>query len=215
MRKALKCSLGIFFLSGCLATAPRLAQAKIPPPSVRIATILAEPAVPLEAHRSEYIFDWVNFVILIALLIYFLRKPIAQFFRQRSEDIQKSLEEGRKALEAAQAQLAAAEERLSHLEQDIAALKADAARQTEAERERLRQAGEREAERILQSARHMIDSATQAAKLELKEHAADEAIRLAEKMIRDRLDEAARERLVSRFIQGLGNNLHSGPHVQS
>jgi F-type H+-transporting ATPase subunit b len=202
-------------LGGCLATAPRLAQAELPPSGARIAAILDEPAASQEAHRSEYVFDWVNFIILIALLIYFLRKPIAQFFRQRSEDIQKSLEEGRKALEAAQTQLAAAEERLRHLEQDIAALKADAARQTEAERERLHKAGEREAERILQSARHMIDSATQAAKLELKTHAVGEAIRLAERMIRDRLDGAARERLVSRFIQGLGSNLHSGPRVQS
>jgi len=215
VRQALKCSLGIFLLSGCLATPSRLAQAKRLPPGARMAVILTEPAAAPETHHSEYLFDWINLIVLIGFLIYFLRKPIAQFFRQRSEDIQKSLDEGRQALEAAQARLAAAEERLSRLEQDIAALKADAARQAEAERERLRQAGEREAERILQSARHIIDSATQAAKQELKEHAVDEAIRLAENMIRDRLDGAARERLVSRFIQGMGIHLHSGPRVQS
>ena len=55
-------------------------------------------------------------------LAYILRKPLADFFAQRSASIRSGLEEGRKALEASQAQLKAVEEKLQHLEEEIAAV---------------------------------------------------------------------------------------------
>jgi F-type H+-transporting ATPase subunit b len=151
--------------------------------------------------RHEEVFDWINLVILIAVLVYFLRKPIREFFSHRSDQIQKGLEEGRKALETAQAQLATAEEKLRHLQREIAALEETAARDTAAERERLRKAAEEEARRMLESGRSMIETATQAAKMDLKAYAARQASVLAEKIIRERMDDGARNRLVSRFIE--------------
>ena len=73
----------------------------------------------------------------------------------------------------------------------------------EAERERLRQAVTREAEKILELARAEIDAATRAAKLELKIYAARQAVDLAEAMIRQRLDQAGQRRLVARFVGAL------------
>lgn len=210
MRQAVRNTLFLTLLAGCLAASPRPASATVLPGGFYSAAIV-EQSVPAQGEGHEKLFDWINFIILIVVLVYFLRKPIAQFFSQRSGEIEKGLEEGRKALEAAQAQLAAAEEKMRHLEQDIAGLKETAAREIEAERARLRTESEREAERIRESARHTIDAATQAAKLELKEQAAREAINLAEQMIRQRLDEEGRARLVSRFIQGLRANGHSRP----
>src|SRR5205807_8018036 len=95
--------------------------------------------------------------------------------------------------------LRAIEEKLRGLEEEISRFRAAAARQMEAERERLRQAAAAEAERILQFARAEIDNATRAAKLELKLYAARQAVELAEAMIRQRLDEAGQRRLVGRF----------------
>lgn len=147
--------------------------------------------------------DLINLIILIAVLVYVLRKPLGQFFRNRSEEIRKSLEEGRKALEEARSQLAAAEEKLQHLEADIAALRDSAVRDMAAERERMRKAADEEKERILASARSMIHSATQAAKTELKLYAAQQATELAEKMIRERLTGESQARLVNQFLQGI------------
>ena len=76
---------------------------------------------------------------------YVLRKPAAEFFTSRSATIQKGLEEGRKALEASQAQMKVVEEKLKGLEAEIAAFKTSALREMEAERVRLKQAGEEEA----------------------------------------------------------------------
>jgi F-type H+-transporting ATPase subunit b len=129
-----------------------------------------------------------------------LRKPLADLFAERSASIRKGLEEGRKALEASQAQLKTVEEKLQHLEEEIAAFRASAGREMEAERQRLKLAAADEAEKILQSARAQSEVAVRAAKLELKSYAAEQAVGLAEEIIRRRLDEAARNQLVSDFL---------------
>jgi F-type H+-transporting ATPase subunit b len=155
--------------------------------------------------RHELLFHTINFIILIGGLGYVLRKPMAEFFSGRSTAIQKALDEGRKALEASQAQLRAAERKLRGLEAEIAALQSTAEREMAAERRRLQQAGEEEAARILDSARIQIDSALRAAKLELKSFAAQQSIARAEELIRTRLDDAGRRRLVTQFAATVGS----------
>lgn len=151
--------------------------------------------------NHEGLYKLINFVILVGALGYLLRKPLADFFAQRSDAIRKSLDEGRRALEASQAQLRAIEEKLRGLEDEIARFKAESAKDMEAERERLRQAAAAEAERMLEFARAQIASATRAAKLELKAYAARQAVDIAEQTIRQRLDEAGGHALVQRFVR--------------
>ena len=148
----------------------------------------------------ELLYKFINLSLLVGALAYLLRKPLADFFAQRSASIRKGLEEGRKALEASQAQLKTVEEKLLHLEEEIASFKASAGREMEAERQRLKLVEAEEAEKILQAARAQTEVAVRAAKLELKSYAAEQAVELAEEMIRRRLDEAGRKKLVEDFL---------------
>ena len=150
--------------------------------------------------RRELVYKFINLSLLVGVLAYFLRKPLSDFFAQRSAFIRKGLEEGQKALEASQGQLKTVEEKLRHLEEEIAAFKASAGREMEAERQRLKQAEAEEAEKILQAARAQIEVAVRAAKLELKSYTAEQAVELAEEIIRQRLDEGGRKRLVGEFL---------------
>lgn len=170
---------------------------------LRGAAVTAQPETEGEGPKHEAIYKWINFVILAGGLAYLLRKPLAEFFAQRSATIRKSLEEGRKALEASEVQLRAVEEKLQRFEEEMAAFRAAAGREMEVERERLRQATAQEAEKMLQSVRAQMETATQQARVELKIYAAEQAVELAEKMIGERLDEASQQRLVSQFIAGL------------
>lgn len=167
----------------------------------------ASAAAAEEEHDGGHgmLYRWINFIILVGGLGYLLRKPLKEFFTRRSASIQKSLEEGRVALEASQVQLKAVEEKLQRLEQEIAAFKAAAADEMAAEHERLRQTTAQEAEKMLESARVQMDTAAKAAMLDLKLFAAQQAVELAEQMIRQRLDDASRRRLVSQFIAKLEN----------
>ena len=156
-----------------------------------------------EGKRQEQFFKVVNFLLLVGGLAFLARKPLGEFFAQRSASVRKALDEGRKALGASQGQLKTVEEKLRHLEGEIATFKASAVREMEAERQRLRQTSTEEAEKILESARIEIEKATRAAKIELRIYSAQQAVELAEEMIRQRLDDVSRRQLFSRFVDGL------------
>ena len=178
------------------------------PTSARTFTLersLATPRAPEseqdgKRERRELIYKFINLALLVGALAYVLRKPVADFFAQRSASIRIGLEEGRKALAASQAQLKTVEEKLQHLEEEIAAFKTSAAQEMEAERQRWKQAEAEEVEKILQAARARTEVATRAARLELKSYAAEQAVELAEEIIRQRLDEAGRKKLVGEFL---------------
>jgi len=154
-----------------------------------------------QAHGT--LFRWINFVLLAGGLFFLLRKPLAEFFAQRSASIRKSLEEARTALEASQAQLQAVEDKLRHFEEEMAEFKAAAAREMAVEAEHLRQTTAQEAEKHVDYVRAQLEMATKAAKLELNLYAAQKAVELAEQMIRQRLDEAGHRRLVHQFMARL------------
>ena len=164
----------------------------------------ADAAREEEEHEGEsnldLIFKIVNFAILVGGLSYILRKPLAGFFAERTATIRKELEEGRKALEASHARLKSVEEKMDGLEQHIAILKETAEKEEEAGRVRLKEAARRESERIAEAARIEIESATRVAQVELKSFAAQQAIRLAEEILRKRMDGKQRASLVDGFV---------------
>jgi F-type H+-transporting ATPase subunit b len=155
------------------------------------------------SETRETIFKTINFIILVGGLGYLLRKPLAEFFIQRSGYIRARLDEGKKALEASQLRMNVIEEKLRHLEEEIAAFKASAAREAEIERQNLRAAASEEAEKILESARARMETSTRLAKLDLRYFVAEEALKQAELLIQGRLDEATKKQLVSQFMADL------------
>ena len=200
MNRAVRGLVVLGTLGICLAGTPHLAAAHslhraLNPPGAQ------EEKSGGEGH--ELLYKIINFALLAGGLAYILRKPLADFFAARSSSIQKSLEEGRKALEASQAQLQAVEQKLAHLEEEIAAFKASATKEMEAEQQRMKQAAAEEAEKILELARARIEISVRAAKLDLQSYTAQQAVQLAEELIRQRLDDSTRKRLVSQFVAGL------------
>jgi F0F1-type ATP synthase membrane subunit b/b' len=153
--------------------------------------------------KHEELYKIINFVILVGGLAYLLRKPLVEFLAQRSASIRKSLDEGRKALEVSQAQLKVVEERLARLQEEIAAFRASAACEMEEERKHLQEMAAAEAEKMLQAARTEMDTATRAGMLGLRLYAAEQAVKLAEQMIRERLDKEGRQRLLNQFLAKL------------
>ncbi len=192
--------IGLLFLFGaCLLV--RVDRTETLPLGAHIARAsLSEGSEDGKEENRELIFKVINFLLLAGGLTYLLRKPLSEFFTQRSASIRKSLDEGRKALEASQAQLSVVEEKLRRLGEEIETFKASARREMELEGERLREAAAEESKKILESARVQVETAIKAAKLELKTSAAQDALKLAEQIIRERLDDSARRRLVSRFL---------------
>ncbi len=166
-------------------------------------TAAAEHEEKSEGHKHELLFKVINFVILVGGLGYILRKPLANFFVERSASIRKSLDEGRKALEASQAQLQAVEDKLRRFEEEMASFRAAALDEMKAEREHLRRMTATEIEKMMDSLRVQMEVATKQARLELKLYGAQQAVEMARQMIGQRLDEAGQRRLVTDFVARL------------
>lgn len=180
--------------------APRRARLGGPSPEVS-AILLQSDQSPAESREGTY--KIINFLIMAAALVYFLRQPLKDFFADRNDAIRQGLEEGRKALAAADARMNEVEAKLNNLSNEIAAFKVESERAMAAERERLMQAAQTEAQRLMEFAQTQIESATRAAKVELRRFTAGQAVELAEVMIRQRLDDSARRGLVARFVGDL------------
>ena len=163
-----------------------------------------------EESQGFRILKLINFAILAAGLGYLLRKPLESFLRDRADTIRERLEEGRNALQTSESRLKHIEQKLGRLEEEIARFKKEAASEMEAERERLQRSAAEEADKMGQAARMQIEISARAAKLELKAYTAEQAVRLSEELVRRRLDESGRHRLVTQFVEGLDNGRSPG-----
>ncbi len=156
------------------------------------------------SHEPNLLYRWINFAILVGGLTYVLRKPLAQFFAGRTDSIRKSLDEGRSALLAAEERLRAVEQKLQGFEQEMAVFRASALKEMEEEHARLRKATEQEAEKMMESVRTQMEVAGRQARLELRLHAAEQAIEMAKQFVSGRMDAERQHRLVNQFVEKLG-----------
>ncbi len=182
-----------------LRAAPRVVTTGLHLCTVRAAALFQ--GEESNSHRDAL--EWINFLLLAAVLVSILRKPLARFFAERLDTVQEGLEEGRRAVAASEAKLAEVEKKLKDLEREIADFRARSEVEMKTERERLQHAAEREAQRLMDFAHAQIEAAVRAAQLELKRYAAGQAVELAESAIRRRLDDSLRHKLVNQFVAEL------------
>ena len=145
-----------------------------------------------------------NFAVIFFFIARLMRKALPGYFRGRTSTIQKGIEEARKMSEEARGRLRDVEGRLSRLDADIAAMQREADENARAEEQRLLAAGEEERRRIVSSAEQEIEMAANSARRELKAHAAELAVQLAEKKIRVTQD--TDEALVRAFTSQMGKD---------
>jgi len=143
----------------------------------------------------------VNFGVLVALLVFVGRKPIRDFFRNRSETIKKSLDEARQARELAEKALAEVDERLKTKDREIQEIISTAEQSGRKERDAIIKEGERLSQRLIEQARVNIDYELKQAREAIKAEAVELALELAEKKITGRLSEQEQRKL---FEEALG-----------
>jgi F-type H+-transporting ATPase subunit b len=158
--------------------------------------------------NAEYWWDqfvkFFNLALVVGLLIFLLRKPVKNFFSERARQIDESLDSAKQARDEAQQRLAEVEERIAGLEQRMAEILDKARKEGEVEKTRIIAAAEREAERILELAKHEIENRSKATRKELKTFTVDEAIEHARKLLHERLGPEKDEHLIDLFLDDLG-----------
>lgn len=144
-----------------------------------------------------------NFALLVGVLVYFLRSPVAGYLDSRSTQIRQDLVTASEMRAAATAQLAEIDTKMQALPAELAALRQQGADDVKAESARIAQAAAAERERLLDQTRREIDMRLRVARRELTEHAAHLAVQVAEIRIRRTITPDDQIRLVDRYATQL------------
>jgi len=153
--------------------------------------------------RATEIFKWINFAIVVGVMVWVFGKLLPPIFQKRAEAVSSAITNATSARAAADAQLRDAETRLTNLQKEVAELRALAEKEAAAEVERLRAATQSDAQRIAAAAKAEIEAAERAARLELKALAANLAVDGAETLLAKQLTPKAQESLISNFVKSL------------
>ena len=144
-----------------------------------------------------------NLFLLIAILVWATRKPLAAFIAARTQKIHEQLAEAQAARRQAEAKLAEIESRMSHLDDEIRELKAVAEKEAQEEYQRLLAEARQDAGKIIEKGRREIEGMTRAAQISLKAHVAELSVKLAEDTVRRDITNEDRARIFARFVTRL------------
>jgi F-type H+-transporting ATPase subunit b len=144
-----------------------------------------------------------NFALLVGLLVYFLRAPIAAYLASRSTQIRQDLVTASDMRAAATAQLAEIDRKMAALPGELETLRRQGAEDVKSEQSRIADAAIHERNRLLEQTRREIDMRLRIAKRELTEHAAQLAVQVAEQRITRSITPDDQMRLVDQYAAQL------------
>ena len=152
--------------------------------------------------------DWfprlVNFGIISVVLVYFLRKPTRDFFKNRSAEIERSMRESQEARDKAVAALNEMERKVRELEAELKSMLAEAQARGEKDKAALVEEGKKMSRDIEAQVKTGIEIEVAKAKSDLAKEAANLAVDLAQGKISSSISKQDHERIVKEYISSVG-----------
>jgi F-type H+-transporting ATPase subunit b len=175
---------------------------------IAAASLLAVPAFAAgggeDGVAKDLLYRVVNLVILIAVLVYFARKPIQGFFSDRRNQIRDSLDSASELCRRAESRYSKWQRKLADLEDELASIRETARERAEREREQILADARAVAERIRSDARSAVDQELRRAKAQLRDEASELAVELAAEILQEQVTTQDRERLFDEFVERIG-----------
>ena len=150
---------------------------------------------------SKLVHPALNLLLLLAVILYFARKPIRAFFGDRRIQIQDELRRAAELKAEAEARYTGWQRRLANLDAELETIRATSRERAEAERERIVADAEAVAERIRSDAHAAVDHELRRARERLREKASELAIEIAAERLEEQLTDDDRSRLLDEFVQ--------------
>jgi F-type H+-transporting ATPase subunit b len=174
-----------------------------------LAVFASEAAEAEGGHEAiTFMGDWlprlVNFAIITGIVVYFTRKPVRDFFKNRSLEIAKAIQESKEARERAIAALAEMEHKVKDLEAETSRLIEDARNRGEKDKQALVEEGKKMVSEIGDQVKQGVELEVQKARTALQTEASKLAVDLAEKSIREKIGPQDHERIVKEYIAKVG-----------
>jgi F-type H+-transporting ATPase subunit b len=153
---------------------------------------------------KSLIIQAVNFIILLVLLTKLLYKPLMKKMDERTQAIQKSLDEAQAARAAAQKERDDFAAKIQAAHGEAQAIRAEALKEAGEEQRRLVDAAKAEAARLVADTRQELEQDVRRARQELRQEVADLAIAVSEQLIKKSLNDSDHRRIVDDAIARMG-----------
>jgi F-type H+-transporting ATPase subunit b len=164
--------------------------------------------IGLSVHQAHLAALFLNFAVIVGIVVWAARKFLPAMFRNRSLSIQQALEEARAASQDANRRLADIENRLRRLDVEIGQMQATAEKEAAAEEVRIQKSAEDEIRKAVLAAEQEIATAAKQARRDLSTHTANLALALARKQIN--VDANTDQVLVRSFASNLASKNNDG-----
>jgi F-type H+-transporting ATPase subunit b len=171
--------------------------------------VFASEAAEEGGHEAiTFMGDWlpriVNFAIIAGVVVYFARKPIRDFFKNRSIEIAKAMQESKETRERAVAALAEMESKIKDLEVETNRLIEDAKARGEKDKQAIIEEGKKIVSDIQTQVKEGVDLEVEKAKTALQVEASLLSVDLAEGRIKEKISSQDHDRIVKEYISKVG-----------
>jgi F-type H+-transporting ATPase subunit b len=149
----------------------------------------------------DLVMRWVNFGIIVFLLVKFGRKPIQDFLAGRRDAIDKQIKNYEQQKEAAEKQIEEATRMLKDSTIRFENIKRRIIEEGEKKKQQIIDDARQESEILLTSARHKINNQIAEARNLIRAEMIESAITLAEQRLPEEITTADEQKLIDQFMQ--------------
>ncbi|MFA6708853.1 MAG: F0F1 ATP synthase subunit B [Fusobacterium sp.] len=167
---------------------------------------LAAQTMPAISIDINMFWQIINFLVLIVIFNKYLKKPLNKVLKQRKDIISNDLEEAKKNKEDAKKEKEEANEKLKEAKKQVHDIIINAEKKADQRKEEILRGATSQRDKILKSAEIEVGKMKARAKTEIREEMQILAVKLAEKIIKEKLDSKHSNQLINNFIDELGED---------
>lgn len=146
----------------------------------------------------------INTIALLGLLIYFVKKPLVNFFQERKNSIARELEEAREKRDEAIRLIEEYKTKMAGMEQELAKMSGELKKAAESDSQKLVATAEKLSAAMIESARVTAEQEVRKARILLKNEAVELAMTMAEALIKQKINDQDRKRIVEDYLVKVG-----------
>jgi F-type H+-transporting ATPase subunit b len=161
-------------------------------------------------HSLEFWGSVVNFSLLVFLIIYMGRKPVAAFLGTRRESIERGISEAAAVKSAAEAAFNTYTERMKSLDAELAKLRKDVAEAAERDRTRIVAEANESVARLKAETDALVQRQAEQLEAQIRREVVQAAAEAAEKAARELSTPEDQQRLAEAFLRELGKVAETG-----
>ncbi len=159
----------------------------------------------VEAFMQLFENNLINWLVLVAVLVYFWNKSVPPMFKSREEQINLALKEAALAKKQGEELLEEQKKLIANAEAEAKQILEDAKHLAQQLKEQMQMQAAKDASDLKSKIEQQINNERQLAITQLRQVTASASIRLTEKVLPALLDEKAKAHLVTQFVEQLDN----------